>query len=391
MHRLPAAALLAWALALPAPAQEDVRLVTLRSPAYQGERKVIIGTPPRYAQDTARRYPVLYFTDGGPTLDPLRAAVRFLEARGRMPEVILVGILQEDRTRELTPSHVRDRETSGGAGVLLRFLEMELVPFVEKTYRTAPLRILLGHSLGGLFSLHVLEERPGLFRAHVALSPSLGWDGDLPLRRAAELVAREPGLQATVIVAQGDEGPELAGRIERLAAILAPARGVTFQALRFPGEDHGSVVFPAQYQGLQAVFSGWRMPVAEGDVGPRGGLAAVDAHYARLSARLGWEVPPPEPMANLAAYQVLRQGDREAALRAFHAIVERHPGSANAHDSLGEAYERTDDLASARREYGIAVEMAARSKDPNLPAFQRNLARVSAREQVRQLEEGAGR
>jgi len=392
MRPLACLALLALA-AGPAAAQEDIRLVTLRSVAYQGERQLVVRTPAGYEKALERRYPVVYFTDGLANLDALAAAARFLEGAGRIPPVLLVGIVHRDRTGELTPTRSTDPRdgrapTGGQADVLLTFLEKEVVPWVEKTYRAAPLRILAGHSFGGLFSMHVLASRPGMFRAHLAISPSLAWDGGVALKRLEETVKREPGLAATVVAARGDEGPELAAHVARLGQVLAPAKGVTFRSLEFPGEDHASVVFPAQHRGLQALFEGWRMPVAAGDLGPRGGLAAVDAHYEALSRRLGFEVPPPEAVANLAAYQLLREGDAEGAVRAFQRNVERYPLSANVHDSLGEAYERNGELDAAARAYAKAVDLAARAKDPNLPVFERNLARLNATLEAQRL--GAG-
>jgi len=373
-----AAAMLLAALAAPAAAQEDIRVVTLRSPAFQGERKLIVRTPAAYPRRPDARFPVLYYTDGAGNTDALAATVRFLEGQERVPPLVLVGLVHDDRTRELTPSHDRERPTSGGADVLLAFLEKEVVPWVERTYRTAPLRILAGHSLGGLFSLHVLASRPGMFRAHVAVSPTLAWDARLPLRRLDDLVARKPEVRAIVVVARGDEGPELAHDIEKLGAILARAPGVELHAHAFPGEDHGSVVFLADYQALLDVFAGFKMPVAAGDAGPRGGIDAVDAHFRALSVRLGTDPTPPESVLNMAAYQLVREGDLLAARSAFERVVERYPTSANARDSLGEAYERSGDLAGACREYGAAVELATGSKDPALPVYERNLARARA-------------
>jgi len=373
-----AAALLLGALSAPAVAQEDIRVVTLRSPAFQGERKLVVRTPAVYPSRPDARFPVLYYTDGAGNTDALAATVRFLEGQERIPPLVLVGLVHDDRTRELTPTHDRERSTSGGADVLLAFLEKEVVPWVEKTYRTASLRILAGHSLGGLFSLHVLASRPGMFRAHVAVSPSLGWDSGLPLRRMEELVARRPDLRAILVVARGDEGPDMARDLERLGAIVARAPGVELHAHAFPGEDHGSVLFLADYQALLDVFAGYRMPVAEGDAGPRGGITAVDAHYRALAERLGTDETPPEGALNLAAYELMRGGDLLAARAAFEKVVERYPTSANARDSLGEAYERSADLAGACREYAAAVELATRSRDPGLPAYERNLARARA-------------
>jgi hypothetical protein len=366
------------ALAAPAAAQEDIRIVTLRSPAFQGERKLIVRTPAAYPRRPDARFPVLYYTDGAGNTDALAATVRFLEGQDRIPPLVLVGLVHDDRGRELTPSHDPDAPTSGGADVLLAFLEREVVPWVERTYRAGPLRILAGHSLGGLFSLHVLASRPGMFRAHVAISPTLSWDSGLPLRRLEELVGKRPDARAILVVARGDEGPELARDLERLRAILARAPGVELHAHAFPGESHGSVIFLADYQALLDVFAGYAMPVAAGDVGPRGGIEAVDAHYRALSERLGTDPTPPEGVLNMAAYQLLRDGDLLAARSAFERVVERYPASANAHDSLGEAFERSGDIAGACREYGVAVELATRARDPGVRAYERNLDRARA-------------
>lgn len=387
------AALALVALAVPAAGQEDLRLVTLRSAAYQGERQLVVRTPAGYGRVAEQRYPVVYFSDGLANLDSFTAAVRFLERSGRMPPVILVGVVHRDRTEELTPTRVTSARgpSGGGAATLLAHLEKEVVPWVEKTYRAAPLRVLVGHSFGGLFSAWALATRPGFFGAHLAMSPSLAWDGGVALKRLAEAIERTPGLRATVVATRGDEGPELVEVLGKLGTTLAPARGVTFRTFDFPGEDHNSVLFEAQYRGLQAVFEGWRMPVAVGDLGPRGGLDAVDAHYRALSLRLGYDVSPPEAVANLAAYQLVRDGALDDAIRAFQRNVERYPGSPNVHDSLGEAYERNGELEAAVRSYAKAVDLAGKSKDPNLPVFERNLARLNATLEAARLQGLGGR
>jgi Flp pilus assembly protein TadD len=120
------------------------------------------------------------------------------------------------------------------------------------------------------------------------------------------------------------------------------------------------------------------MAIAQGAVGPNGGLPAVEAHYAALSARLGYAVPVPETVLNLAGYQALQEGDGPAALRAFRRNAELHPASPNVHDSLGEALEREGDLPGARLAYMRAWELGEPAKDPNTAVYKANLARVTA-------------
>ena len=66
------------------------------------------------------------------------------------------------------------------------FLSKELIPNIEKDYRTNSYRILSGHSASGQFVLYTLTSEPTLFNAYFAVSPSLDWDNNLPQRSLEE-------------------------------------------------------------------------------------------------------------------------------------------------------------------------------------------------------------
>jgi predicted alpha/beta superfamily hydrolase len=151
--------------------------LAFKSEVLGEERVVLVRTPPRYARGS-ERYPVLYLTDGDAHILHTSATVEFLARNGRMPEMIVVGITNTDRTRDLTPTQAFDDaqtnppRKSGGADKFLKFIETELVPLVESRYRTQPYRIFAGHSLGGLFAVHAMLARPDLFNALIADRPS---------------------------------------------------------------------------------------------------------------------------------------------------------------------------------------------------------------------------
>ncbi|WP_242343951.1 alpha/beta hydrolase-fold protein [Anaeromyxobacter terrae] len=383
--KLLAAALLA--AAAPALAQDlSVRVVTLKSPALGEERTVYVLTPPGYAHGE-RRYPVVYFTDGERTLPLLATTARFLASTGRMPEVILVGLSHPDRVRDLTPTRgklVEDGgeavayETSGGADKFLAFVVQDLVPWVEKSYRTERFRILAGHSFGGLFALHAMTARPGVFQAAIAASPALTWDGDLPARRVREALARKDGLSGTIVFTVGDEGRLSDSRFEELKRLLAGAGAVRAKALHLAGEDHATTPFATYYAGLKEAFDGWSMPVAPEAVGPRGGAAAVEAHYRALSQRLGFAVPPPERALALAGLQLLSEGDGDGALRTLRRTVELYPSSFRAQHALGAAFERAGELERARDAYRRAWDSAKAAGDRDASAYEASYVRASA-------------
>lgn len=370
--------------AAPLQAAEPVS-IELQSKVLGEKRVVLVRTPASYAT-SGRAYPVLYLTDGDRQLPHTAATVDFLAREGRMPEVIVVGITNTDRTRDLTPTRVESIEqngqvnrfpTSGGGGNFLRFIETELMPHVEKNYRTLPLRLFAGHSFGGLFALQTLFDRPGLFQGIIAASPALIWDDHYALRKMRELSEKHERLDVTLVVTTGDEGEELDREFNALQTLVkerAP-KGFVFQAWKFTDEDHGSVVLPTHYAGLRKVFEPWRFPL-DGDV--RTLHARATAHFASLSKRYGFTVSLPEATANVIGYRLLGGGHGAEAIEVFKANVAAYPLSANVYDSLGEAYERAGDTARARENYAKAAEIGKKIADPNAPIYEANLRRVSA-------------
>jgi hypothetical protein len=358
------------------------------------ERRILISTPAGYGRSQAR-YPVLYLTDGDAHLTHTRGTVDFLAQNGLMPNVILVAIPNTNRTRDLTPTRARrpmpdgsrpEVPHSGGAGKFLDFIEQELFPYVEANYRTSPYRIFAGHSLGGMLALHILLERPELFHAYIAVSPSLGWDDQLILRRTAEALKPRKEFRKTLFVSMGDEetGLPRPNQFDRLQTLLksVKATGFTWEAKPMPDEDHGSVVLRSHYWGLRKVFEGWRLPLDRETRTFKGSLADLKAHYAGLARRMGYPVEIPEQAVNLVGYQHLGRGAFEEAIAVFRYNLELHPGSANAHDSLGEALEAAGKLAEAQGAYARAVDLGTKNQDPVLAIFRGNLERVAAKTKV---------
>jgi tetratricopeptide (TPR) repeat protein len=300
--------------------------------------------------------------------------------------MIVVGIVNTDRNRDLTPTHASFSEngrefpipTSGGADKFIQFIETEVIPLVESKYRVQPYRVLAGHSFGGLFAMHVFTSKTDLFNAYIAASPTLPWDHDLVLNAADKLLKQRPELAKTLFVTIGNE-PGLKGGFDRLQQLLkkSKAKGFEWGMEQFVDEDHGSVVMRTHYQGLRKVFAGWQLP-REKDGSIAGGLAGAEKHYAALSQRMGYQVQVPEALINQIGYQFLLGPDKKVAeaIEVFKVNVERYPDSANVHDSLGEAYEAAGKLDLARAGYEKAIAIGSPRNDPNLAAYKDHLANL---------------
>ncbi len=335
------------------------------------ERKLLIYLPDGYARGKAS-YPVIYLLDGDGHFHHTTGIIRFLTDQGRMPEAILVAIPNTDRTRDLTPVTTVEAAqfpTAGGAQRFLRFMREELFPHVEAHYRSAGLRVLIGHSFGGLFAVEALETQPEMFQAYVVISPSLWWNGGELVRRAPDDLKRHPDLKARVYMATGDEGDHMLAGARDLAAVLdsagLPGLHAHFQFM--PNEDHGSNPHRTTYDGLEWVFADFRLKEPELVALFEQGVAAVDRHFAQLSASYGYSITTPEALINRLGYYYLQNGKGDLAIAAFQENVHRFPKSANTYDSLGDGYAQTGRLQEAAASYRKAVEIGQPTGDPVVP------------------------
>lgn len=364
--------------------------LNIHSKVLNENRAVWVRTPPGYEQ-SKERYPVLYLTDAPDNVNEIGTVIDFLADNRRMPELIVVGIGNTDRRRDLTPheSEVKNpdgtvtRYTGGAADKFLDFIERELMPEIEKRYRTAPYRIFVGHSLGGLLAIHTFSTRPDLFNAYIAISPSLHSDTGRTLHEAQQFLAARSELKKTLFLSLANEDavPNPMGdyfeQLRRTLASGAP-KGFIWDSERYPDEDHLSTVLRAHYAGLRTVFSGWQVGLDEKTGLLGGSLSAVEQHYRDISDRFGYSILIPENVLNILGYQLMALKKNTEATAVFERYVELYPGSPNAYDSLGEALEAAGNFEAAARNFKKAIELGTSNSDESLPEFKKHLARVTA-------------
>lgn len=211
-------------------------------------------------------YPVLLVLDAnagfGAAVDSYRA-LTWRNTPGRPAPALILGLGHPGgaayepaaRQRDYTPALPGTDPATSGAAAFLGFIETALLPALARRHPVDMGQIsLFGHSLGGLFALHALLARPGLFRGLVIASPSLWWGEGAMLDAARRFAARPPaaaaGTRLLVTVGgqeESDEGPRgairaarrMIGNARELAALLRGA-GLAVEFAEFPGEDHGS-------------------------------------------------------------------------------------------------------------------------------------------------------
>ncbi|WP_428375002.1 alpha/beta hydrolase [Lichenicoccus sp.] len=179
---------------------------TLRSAAGAPYR-IVVATPA--SKPPAAGYPVIYVVDGNAWTGLVSEIIRTnLETgiQSRVEPAVVVGIgypvaeafdlkrRSLDFTSAATPGHP-DPDVlpgpNGGDVTLMNFIDNTVKPVIEARFPVDRTRqTLIGHSLGGLFTLEALFARPGSFQTYVALSPSIWWNNRTPLRQAQDFLAK---------------------------------------------------------------------------------------------------------------------------------------------------------------------------------------------------------
>lgn len=211
-------------------------------------------------------YPVLYLLDGNALFAGFAEARRIQSFGGRdLDKMIIVAIghrgehvydprRMEDFTGPIESAALKRlyaEYPSGGRDAFRAFLLDELKPAIAKRYAVNPRRqALYGHSLGGLFALHLFYSHPGAFDTIVAASPSIWWDDQTILTEEASWRSRAENDGKTarttrllLIAGEYETQGSIAQDSAALAARLAPLSGAGLRSefLLLDGETHVTV------------------------------------------------------------------------------------------------------------------------------------------------------
>lgn len=258
--------------------QEDIcigKKYAMNSAILQEERQYWIHLPENYEQEPEQTHPVIYLLDGDSFFHSLVGIIQTLASgRGKsLPSCIIVGVLNTDRTRDLTPTAStsgRDGKIApgailqgGGGETFTRFLTEELRSMIDHTYRTNGQNMLIGHSYGGLFTLNMFLKHTEQFDTYLALDPSLWWDQGQLAAEADSLIRSKDfqGKSLYIGVATQPRTDRTANSIHQdtmntfLTETIPQARNLHFHSRLFPDEHHGSIPVPGIYDGIKQLFN----------------------------------------------------------------------------------------------------------------------------------------
>lgn len=268
----------------------DVDNYVLNSSVHQDRQYQISVALPITYKDSNQSYPVLYSLDANGEFGIIAETARILAMGKEVPELIVVGIgyptggrflySVKYRTLDYTPTVDEKwlaKEKSrglpellipagtGGAPKFLQFIRKQLIPHIEKKYRVkSDDRVLLGLSLGGLFTTYALFQGDGLFQRFVIGSPSLWWQDRVMFNVEEEYAQTHKSLPARVFISVGsdedkynDDDEQTVSPFKEFVKVLEKRNYANFkwESHLFEGETHVSFVPATISRGLRRIYA----------------------------------------------------------------------------------------------------------------------------------------
>jgi uncharacterized protein len=353
---------------------------TIYSKVLNENRKLWIYTPNITSQNASpdKRYPVLYLLDGDAHFFSTVGIVQQLSqanGNGVLPEMIVVAIENTNRLKDLTPMLLSTNNLEK-ANPFVNFLSSELIPYIDKNFSTAPYKLLVGHSLGGLTAINILTNFPQLFNAYIAIDPSMWLDNEKILNNTLAQLESKNLNGTRLFIGAANTMPkgmtlsklktDKSNETKHIRSILkldkflrSNTNGLKYAKKYYENERHNTVPLLSEYDGLRFIFDYYLLDVAENDFADSTSLIAskLKTHYTKISKEMGYENSAPEAFINYFGYDALTKKQYKKAEALFKLNIESYPNSNNVYDSYGDYFLAKKDTTNAIANYKKALQL----------------------------------
>ena len=357
---------------------------SINSKILNEKRRVLIHVP----KGEGKKFPVLYVLDGDDHFEALVGMMKRLNLTDNCPEMIIVGIsnANRNRSRDLTSTVADDPRfglrNTGGGDKFIAFIEKELIPKIESNYTTAPYRIFMGHSAGGLLVMNTLLKQGNLFTAYVAIDPGMLHDNEKLLQESKKIltensfeskslflgISNSMGVGMDTLTVRKDAGFNsmiIRPILETKDLLMASkSNQLNFDYKYYANDDHNSVAFLAEHDAIRFLFKDFKFEMTDSyftDL--KSNLSTIlKAHYKKVSSQLGYVILPAEDLVNNFGYTALGEKQLDKAGDLFKLNVLNYPQSFNAFDSLGDYYMEIGDRTNAIVNFKKALQISGVSQ-----------------------------
>lgn len=216
-------------------------------------RELKIRLPKDYDANSDLKYPVIMVFDGDYLFEPVVGQVAFQTYFDKMPEAIVVGLVQnKDRFYDSYNDEVTGLPIEFGAR-FYEFISTELMPYMDRNYKTSKFKVAVGHDLMSNFMNAFLLKDDPLFKAYINLSPD--FVGQMDVNVANRLKWLKEDIFYYMVTSDEDIAPLRSGILEADEKLKkVDNKGLKYYFDDFKGDSHYTLVTGALSQALDKIF-----------------------------------------------------------------------------------------------------------------------------------------
>ncbi|WP_300978755.1 alpha/beta hydrolase-fold protein [Flavobacterium sp.] len=350
-------------LLLSIPFYAQIKTESFDSEKLAEKRAFTISLPPSYEKNTTKKYPILLLLDGDFLFDPFYGAISYGSYWDDFPETIIVGIHQNHNDERVDDSEFE--ETQGlpaeKGAAFFEFIGQELLPYIEKKYRTAPFRMIAGlDTTAGYLNFFLYKENP-LFNAYLCLNPELA---PLMEKRVAEQLNAAKSPVFYYLSTSEDEIKKLAEPIKMLNDNIKKDNNplVNYKFESFKDAGHYSQTLYAIPSALHQIFESYK-PITSSEfsnkiaVLPSGYVDYLEKKYSVLNEALHLDVPIRINDFKAIEAAILKNNAFNELDQLAILADKYYPKSMLAEYELALMYEKQEDYKKAMKRYQNASQM----------------------------------
>ena len=288
---------------------------------------------PNGYNDLSEEYQCHYVFDGNLIGRAYAGLVDYFSQLGEIPEGIIIGM---NHNRRFDNKNYSD------------FIQKELIPFIDSTYRTNRYRLIAGHSSAGFHASQIYLDSHGLFDSYIIGSP-------VEINVSLESVLRDSLSNLYVAFAENDF-PEIVERCEKLQTSFQ--KGYTGGLIKIDmisNKDHFSSFPSVIANSFEFIYQGWKLELPEET--DKSYQEIIDEHYRELSKKYGYKIIIQEKELYRLSYRLLKENNIKEANELLIYSTGLYPNSAFIRHLLGKSYVKLDDIDNAKLQYSKSLEI----------------------------------
>jgi len=342
--------------------------ITIDSKVLMKKSSLNIRLPSSYQALKHKRYPVFFslgsFAATAATIDALSHNQEY-----PMPDTILVSLTTETAV-SIIERGVKSED-------FINFLETDVIPYIDKHYRSQPFRILAAGERFGMAPLYGLIHKPELFQAYISISPWITDESDL-LSDFEAFLKESKDTSAFLWLSSGD-GLREATNYNKLLTLLqqhAPKK-LDWKSAQFNKNTHMSQSLVSLPTALESLFSD--LVLAPDSPVVSAGVKSIKSYYQQLSDnKYGYAISSEKALRNLG-YALLREEKLKEAIEVFKINLKDYPDSPHVNRALASALIMDGNLVAALPLQKTAYELAVKQNSEYESLYKQLLTQLESK------------